>query len=1635
MKKTKRGAKCIGVMMLVVIFIMESVSMPVSGEVNKGASMQTEIASEQISDNSVEKYTEETISANFVLSEEAEVSVHKVFKEDEEVAPEKSAIVYSGTDGNLEWSIDSEGLLTVEGKGDYEDSADWLSYRSYIETAYVNVQEITSMKNFFYRCSNLKVIDFADTDTSNVTDMSGVFYGCSKLYGLNVDSFNTGKVTTMEKMFYECRQISRIKLNDFNTSNVTNMAEMFQGCSDMDKVDVSGFDTGNVTNMSGLFSNCSNLKSIDISTFDMSQVTTVKAIFHGCSSLEEVVLGKPDTGQVENMGSMFSGCKTLEEIDVSQLDTANVTSMGSMFAECESVTELDLSTFDMSQVGDTRKMFYNCSGLEKLDLGKSEMENLSYTPEMFRGCDELQELDLSTLHTSKVVDMEGMFMECRKVKELDVSHFDTSNVRSMKNMFYECADIQELELDNFETGIVIDMSGMFYGCASLEKMDVSDFDTSAVKYMDSMFYGCASLKKLDISNFVTSKVIYMSSMFQGCSVLTELKLGEPDVAEVITMSHMFDSCKSLKSLDVSDFNSYKTTNMSYMFKNCSGLTELKVWGLDTTAVKNMSGMFQGCSSLTSLTPVNYTSAVTNMSYMFQGCSSLTYLDLSDFGVHNVTTMAYMFGDCSSLNGLRFYGLNSSELQNMDGMFYRCSSLKEIDLRNFNTTSVTDIRCMFYGCSSLTNVDASIFNRSKIYAATMMFAECDNLTSIDLTDLNVDSLLYYDGMFQNCDKLISVCVGSAFMKKLVSGTSPYFKGSELFSEIYFEGTSVEWAEIRPLWQECTEKKVRYASIHFSDGTIEQELQHEGTFQYIKYGGFGSQTQESYIYNCDLSQFFGSSYKYHHNLAQMSIRVSMAAMSDDTHVDSSNIEALMNDLNLSKKEIHYPEPDYESIGYAIGARRIYYNNQKKTLIMVAIRGGGYGSEWGGNANVGYGIEHAGFDIAADKVEEGIHQYLSDLRECGFIEEDDKDIVVWISGYSRGAATANLLAAKLDDNYYMSTVMPEIFVADVQSNNVFAYCFECPRNTTNEFHAFSRYRNIYNIINLKDLVTNVAMNNGVDWRFQRYGIDIVLPDEINTNWSDYAKYKLDMELEYQGEETPEFKIGQAIFVKDAAKRLGNIIHKAEYVQYYQGEVQALAVAFMAKKVDIEKFLINTPIVLSQLFPILWKSGSLEFDLLALEIIAIKDSIIDAHLPELCMAWMDSVPEEVLLMDKSVIRITISSPGDVYVYQDEKVVGAIENGQTRTIDNGVVTLLDDNNQMVIVLPGDSTYDLEYKATEDGQLSISTSRYVQAEAVPENVLCYFDMPIEAGNVYEANVADSAFKLVDALGNIVKPTVTQSGEEVIIYKVDIDLEGNGSVTGVNTYTLGETAKVVAYPNEKEEFLGWYKNDTLISQDKEYRFCVKSDTMLVAKFTQNVKEDVDEVQKNDEVKGKKEDAQYVINKNTYKITNNTKKTVTFVKTTSKSKTIKIPATVNINGEKYKVTAVAANAMKGNKRVTKIVIGSNVTCIGKKAFYKCTFLKTITIPAKVKTIGESAFNGCKKLTKVILGKGITKIGKKAFYNCKKLKNITIKSKKLNSVGKYAFKGIANQATIKCPGKKLKKYSKMIKKSKIGKKVKIK
>lgn len=151
------------------------------------------------------------------------------------------------------------------------------------------------------------------------------------------------------------------------------------------------------------------------------------------------------------------------------------------------------------------------------------------------------------------------------------------------------------------------------------------------------------------------------------------------------------------------------------------------------------------------------------------------------------------------------------------------------------------------------------------------------------------------------------------------------------------------------------------------------------------------------------------------------------------------------------------------------------------------------------------------------------------------------------------------------------------------------------------------------------------------------------------------------------------------------------------------------------------------------------------------------------------------------------------------------------------------------------------------------------------------------------------------------------------------------------------------------------------------------------------------------------------------------------TTGGSTAVKVGKKATVSGSQYKVTAVKGTRTvqftKGKKNAKSIVVPSTVKISGKN--YKVT------------TIAKNAFKGNKKLAKVTIGKNVNKIGVSAFQNCSKLKSIIIKSTKLTAkkVGKNAFKGINKKATFKVPKSKVKAYKKIVKAKGAGKNVKVK
>ena len=135
-----------------------------------------------------------------------------------------------------------------------------------------------------------------------------------------------------------------------------------------------------------------------------------------------------------------------------------------------------------------------------------------------------------------------------------------------------------------------------------------------------------------------------------------------------------------------------------------------------------------------------------------------------------------------------------------------------------------------------------------------------------------------------------------------------------------------------------------------------------------------------------------------------------------------------------------------------------------VIISIRGTG-DDEWKLNLDVmpsgRYDLDYAeNFFLAAQDILDTHETYLDGLHDAAFL----------VTGFSRGAAVANVLGASLTDRF--------------GDENVFVYTFATPRTVRGDF---ASYDNIFNVINPADIITYLPLPQ---WGFERYGTDIILP-----------------------------------------------------------------------------------------------------------------------------------------------------------------------------------------------------------------------------------------------------------------------------------------------------------------------------------------------------------------------------------------------------------------------------------------------------------------------------------------------------------------------------------------------------------------
>ena len=121
----------------------------------------------------------------------------------------------------------------------------------------------------------------------------------------------------------------------------------------------------------------------------------------------------------------------------------------------------------------------------------------------------------------------------------------------------------------------------------------------------------------------------------------------------------------------------------------------------------------------------------------------------------------------------------------------------------------------------------------------------------------------------------------------------------------------------------------------------------------------------------------------------------------------------------------------------------------------------------------------------------EYYTGLEKGGKIDRDRDNNVIWITGHSRGAAIANLLAVQLRDYSYCP------------NEKIYAYTFACPRVTLQSIDQ-SKYQYIYNYNILADIFPHLPSSGILNSGYRLYGNIIELESFTNMHTKVVDEYE---------------------------------------------------------------------------------------------------------------------------------------------------------------------------------------------------------------------------------------------------------------------------------------------------------------------------------------------------------------------------------------------------------------------------------------------------------------------------------------------------------------------------------------------------
>ena len=1000
--------------------------------------------------------------------------------------------------------------------------------------------------------------------------------------------------------------------------------------------------------------------------------------------------------------------------------------------------------------------------------------------------------------------------------------------------FQGCKSLSSISIPDSVTEIG---QSAFEGCISLVSVTIPG---SVAGIADSTFEQCTSLSSVRILEGVG----YISyDAFKQCTNLTTILL--PKSVTNIGQS-AFSYCGNLSSVTLPSGIAHIS---AYAFSNCNKLTTIKVEESNNYFCSIDGVLFNKSKTTLEQFPGgkkgDYTvpNGVTAIGYAaFYACSYLTSVTIPD---SLVTISVAAFENCENLTSIN----GGKKIVNIDSSaFEGCSKLSSVTIPDTVTNLGSNV---FYNCDSLTKI--TIPGSVKRIDG---FGSCDNLATVTI---KTGAVRIGKSAFSHCSSLVSVTIeeGVAYIednafwgctslvyiaipKSILEINHMAFDDCSSLQNVYFSGTEEQWNAIS---FENYNEPIKNAIIHYGSVGPEAGISFKcGNKTYKSSSGNGYCYKDAYFDNPATT--------FNQQLATMSLCLALSTYQNSNN-KYENTKKILSQCDFTYKPVSWygydNEPTADSIACVIGSKEINDN----VVIAVAVRSGGYSAEWASNVTVGSTGDHKGFDAAANTIVGNIKDYISENGISGSVK-------FWITGYSRGAATATHTAAKLN-----KLKIPNV---NFDKTSIYAYGFATPAGASalNKPNS-ENYNNIFNILHYHDIVPLVAP---LYWGFTTYGVRKVLPAaELSpsyTSLENYMKDVIDRMTDNDGSyDLDKFhpvlmkKQGVGTFSRKFINSLAlNIGDREKYVNSYQSELRSLLEGIMKDSgAEVAEGVLDEAFS-KDLLKLLSREVATNPDVV---ITAISNLSLlaeaHAHSGAYYLAWMQSMDSnyfeyaEPTYYSGDSRTIFVNCPVDVYVYdKNSNLVAAIENEEPEEIaGSSIVAYVDENNQKVIHLPVGQDYDVQVVAREQCNTTYTINEYSSNATNPSGIITYKEIPMAKGQTLYSNMptyseeeletgtnglSDTEYTVKTEGEALVIPDERLSGDEILEHTHTVSVccnEKEGVVSGSGVFTTGEFCLITAQNNPGYEFQGWLVDGETISTEYEYRFAVEKDVFIEASY--------------------------------------------------------------------------------------------------------------------------------------------------------------------------------------------------------------